>query len=159
MSTPNQLSAPNRHSATESYRCGPANKDFDSNYNGQESGASTIYDSSSESNEEQSAASTIDFDNTTNPLETLAKICTVLYDNIENKTPRTRATLYDPKAHYIRVTLSAVAIDYARFDLSNAELNKLNSQRNSIHSKPDSDPRLPKQGTNPKTRNQYQTNP
>jgi hypothetical protein len=159
MPTPNQLSAPNRHSATESYRYGPANKDFDSNYNGQESVASTICDSSFESNEERSAASTIDFDNTTNPLETLAKICTVLYDNIENKVPRTPAEKYDPKAHYTRVSLSAIAIDYARFNLSNAELNKLNSQRNSIHSEPNSDPRLPKQGTNPKTGNQYQTNP
>ena len=164
MSTPNQSSAPNRQSANDSYRSGPARKsnvniNVDSNCNGQESVASTICDSSFESNQDRSAASTIDFDNTTNPLETLAKICTVLYDDIEHKVPRTIAVKYDPKTHYTRVSLSAVAIDYARFDLSNAELNKLNSQRNSIHSKPTSDPRLPKQGTNPETLIQYQTNP
>jgi hypothetical protein len=55
--------------------------------NEEHSAASTLCDSSLDSNEDRSAASTIDYDNAAHPFDTLAKLCYILYETITKTKP------------------------------------------------------------------------
>jgi hypothetical protein len=57
--------------------------------------ASTLCDLSLDSNEDRSAASTIDYDNAAYPFDTLAKLCYILYETVSKAKPTKRAP-YNP---------------------------------------------------------------
>jgi hypothetical protein len=98
--------------------------------------ASALCDSSLETNEDQSAASTIDYDNAAHPFDTLAKLCYtlaklcyILYETVSKSKPTKRAP-YNPKEHFIRLSISTMALDWARFKHSEDELDQLQTNTN-----------------------------
>jgi hypothetical protein len=66
-------------------------------------------------NKDQSAASTIDYDNVAHPFDMLAKICYILYETVSTAKPTKRAP-YNPKEYFIRLSFSTTALDWARFE-------------------------------------------
>jgi hypothetical protein len=59
-----------------------SNESISHESNEEHSAASTLCDSSLDSNKDRSVASTIDYDNAVHPFDTLAKLCYVLYGEI-----------------------------------------------------------------------------
>jgi hypothetical protein len=86
--------------------------------------ASTLCDSSLDNNEDRSAASAIDYDNTAHPFDTLAKLCYILYETVSKSKPTKRAR-YNPKEHFIRLSFSTTALDWARFEHNRDKLDQL----------------------------------
>jgi hypothetical protein len=101
-----------------------SNESISHESNNEHSAASTLCDSSLDSNEDQSAASTIDYDNAGHPFDTLAKLCYILYETVSKSKPTKRAP-YNPKEHFIRLSSSTTALDWARFEHNKDNLDQL----------------------------------
>jgi hypothetical protein len=86
--------------------------------------ASTLCDSSLDSNEDRPAASTIDYDNAAHPFDTLAKLCYILYETVSKTKPTKRAP-YTPEEHFICLSFSTSALDWARFEHNKDNLDQL----------------------------------
>jgi hypothetical protein len=93
------------------------------------SAASTLCDSSLDSNEDQSAASTIDYDNAAHPFDTFARPCYILYETVSKSKPTKRAP-YNPKKHFIHLSFSTTALDWARFEHNEDKLDQLQTNTN-----------------------------
>jgi hypothetical protein len=99
-----------------------SNESISCKSNEEHSAASTLCDSSIDSNEDRSAASTIDYNNAAHPFDTLAKLCYILYETVSKSKPTKRAP-DNPKEHFIRLSFSTTALDWARFEHSKDELD------------------------------------
>jgi hypothetical protein len=88
--------------------------------------ASTLCDSILDSNKDRSAASTIDYNNAAHPFDTLAKLYSILYETISKSKPTKRAP-YNPKEHFIRLSFSTTALDWARFEHNKDKLDQLHT--------------------------------
>jgi hypothetical protein len=97
--------------------------------NDEHSAASTLCDSSLDSNKDRSAVSTIDYDNAAHPFDTLAKLCYILYETVSKSKPTKRAP-YNPKEHFIRLSFSTTALDWARFEHNKDKLDQLQTNTN-----------------------------
>jgi hypothetical protein len=101
-----------------------SNESISHKSNNEHSASSTLCDSSLDSNEDRSAASTIDYDNAAHPFDSLAKLCYILYETVSKAKPTKRAP-YNPKAHFIRLSFSTTALDWARFEHNKDNLDQL----------------------------------
>jgi hypothetical protein len=106
-----------------------SNESISHKSNKEHSAVSTLCDLSLDSNEDRSAASTIDYDNAAHPFDTLAKLCYILYETVGQSKPTKRAP-YNPKEHFIRLSFSTTALDWARFEHNKDKLDRL--QTNTI---------------------------
>jgi hypothetical protein len=94
--------------------------------------ASTLCDSSLDSNKDQSSASTIDYDNAAHLFDNLAKVCYyILYETVSKSKPTKRAP-YNPKEHFIHLSFSTMALDWARFERNEDKLDQLQTNTNEI---------------------------
>jgi hypothetical protein len=109
-----------------------SNKSISHESNEEHSAASTLCDLSLDRNEDRSAASTIDYENSAHPFDTLAKLCYILYETIRKSKP-TKGAPYNPKEHFIRLSFSTKALDWARFEHSKDELHQLKTNNNKNH--------------------------
>jgi hypothetical protein len=105
-----------------------SNESISHESNDKNSAASTLCDSSLDSNEDRSAASTIDYDNAAHPFDTLAKLCYILYETVSKSKPTKRAP-YNPKEHFIHLSFSTTALDWARFEHNKDKLDQLQTIR------------------------------
>jgi hypothetical protein len=105
-----------------------SNESISHESNDEHSAASTLCDSSLESNEDRSAASTIDYDNAAHPFDTLAKLCYIMYETVSKAKP-TKREPYNPKEHFIRVSFSTTALDWARFEHNTDNLDQIQTIR------------------------------
>lgn len=127
------MTKPTRKAANDSYRTGPVVNDIlgtecDSlRCLGNESDTSTIDNSSYECNEDQSDTASIKDENAAQPIDLLAKLCSITYERIQRNRQRLGITehpteKYDPKEHYMQHYYSANEIDWARRKSTGTEI-------------------------------------
>jgi hypothetical protein len=85
-------------------------------------------DSSLESNEDRLVASTIDYDNAAHLFDALAKLCYIMYETVSKAKPSKREP-YNPKEHFIRLSFSTTALDWARFEHNKDNLDQIQTIR------------------------------
>jgi len=116
---------PTRKAANDSYRTGTVSNDTSGTEGdslrclGNESDTSTIGNSSYECNEDHSDTACIKDENAAQPIDLLAKLCSITYERIQRNYQKLGITehpteKYDPKEHYIQHYYSANEIDWAR---------------------------------------------